>query len=214
MKSARNRKFFKHVTRPAHCRGTSDKDRSPSGKKIEERLTNLTKLLRLKIHVINGGDVMQHECDFPGRKFIEIALPCRLRARDQIVSILRSTCVLEVRNLTAPPALPPQEADIVDGFIEPGVIHRSSVDARFPSVCVSTRERRGIVSDLLMSFDHLRRSSSRKHVDLRPTGAPNSGSAIEAATSTTGLGLSPRQPRCHRWKRSWSACAQPRWREA
>src|ERR1035437_4676801 len=121
------RELSERVTGPTQGRGTSDENRSPLRKKIGERLANLTKLLRLKINVINGGDVVHHEHHITGRKFIEIALPCRLRARDQIVSILRSTRIVEVGNLTAPRALPPQETDIVDGLVSrEGSIARQS----------------------------------------------------------------------------------------
>jgi hypothetical protein len=108
---------LKYVTRPAYCRGTSDKDRSPLDKKIADLLTNLTQLLRLKSHVIHRGEVMQQECHVAGRKFIEVTLPCRLRARDRIASIHRPARVVKVRNLAAAPALSPQETNIMDGFV-------------------------------------------------------------------------------------------------
>src|SRR5688572_5324762 len=53
MKSARSSKPSQHVTRPGHCRGTSDKNRSSLRKKIREQLANLTKLLRRSVDAVN-----------------------------------------------------------------------------------------------------------------------------------------------------------------
>jgi hypothetical protein len=39
----------------------------------------------------------------PWRTVLREALPCRFRARDRILSILRSTCIVEGSNLTSQP---------------------------------------------------------------------------------------------------------------